>query len=89
MSDKFDRNNRAAIEAALRSSDPENPIARALAERIEEFSQNLAAAAAEQGGFPEQMLLLKPDTAFDEVVIRLTVEAIAEELGRPIEIQWL
>ncbi|MEQ8829842.1 MAG: hypothetical protein RLW87_08545 [Alphaproteobacteria bacterium] len=34
----FDPNDRAAIEAALRDTDPHNPIAKALAERIKELT---------------------------------------------------
>ena len=45
----FDPNDRAAIEAALRDTDPHNPIAKALAERIKELTGRGDGRAGEGG----------------------------------------
>jgi hypothetical protein len=86
---KFDRDDREIILAALKDPDPENPIALALAERIADFTDNLAAQAGRNGKWPAELLLYKPETAFDDIVIRLTLQTIADELGHVITINWL
>lgn len=85
----FDRNDRQAIEAALADPDPTNPIAKAVAARIIEFTKNLEEHTHRIGKWPTELLLHHPETVFDEIVIRLTVQNIADELEQPIEIVWV
>lgn len=85
----FDRNDRIAIEAALQDSNPKNPIAVAVAERIRDFLSNLTEMAERNGHFPTELLLKRPETAFDEIVIRLTLETVADELGHIVTICWV
>ena len=87
--DTFDRNDRQAIEDAVADPAPNNPLARAVAARIEQFTQSLAKQAEQNGRWPTQLLLYRPETAFDDIVIRLTLQTIADELGRRIEIHWV
>jgi hypothetical protein len=48
----FDKNDRDAILAALNDPNPENPIVKALAERITECMDHLAALTQRTGTFP-------------------------------------
>lgn len=82
----FDKNDREAIEAAL--ADPDNPIAIAVSERIAHFTANLEKIATEKGRFPTELLLTKPKTEFDDIVIRLTLQTISDQLDREITIVW-
>ena len=77
----FDKNDRAAIEAALRDTDANNPIAVAVSERI--------AKAEENGKLPTEVMLVKPETAFDDIVIRLTLQEIADTTGSQVSIHWV
>jgi hypothetical protein len=85
----FDRNDRHAIEAALADPNPENRIAMAIADRIGEFVRNLERMATQNGKWPTELLLTKPETAFDDIVIQLTLQTIADELGHVIEVHWI
>lgn len=89
MEKAFDKNDRAAIEAALADAEPGNPLAEAVARGIEEFSKRLADQAKRTGHVPGELLIYRPVTAFDDIVIRLTIQAIAEEMGREVRIHWL
>jgi hypothetical protein len=89
MDYEFDKNDRKAIEEALADPSPLNPIAQAVAARIEAFIENLAEEAERSGRFPQQLLLRRPQTAFDDIVIRLTLQTLADELGQRLEIHWV
>jgi hypothetical protein len=89
MEQAFDKNDRGAIEAALRDPDPENPIARAVAAAISEFAVRLAQHAEHNQRLPDELLLYRPETAFDDVVIRLTLQTLADETGHIVRIHWL
>lgn len=85
----FSKDDRQAIEQALADLDENNPIARAVAEEIAEFTDRIAQQVERTGRFPTQILLKKPATAFDDIVIRLTIETLAEEIGHVIEVHWV
>ena len=85
----FDKNDRGAILAALDDPNPEHPIAKALAERITEFMANLEKQAQRTGKLPTELLLVKPSTVYDDIVIRLCVQEVAETHGQKIIIHWL
>lgn len=83
------RNDQRAIDAALADTDAKNPIAVEIAAAIGAFADRIAAQAQQTGEFPTELLLLLPDTAFDETVIRLTLQTIADETGLRISIHWI
>ncbi len=85
----FDKNDRDAIELALQDPNPANPIAVAVADAIEQFAARIAQQADREGRFPKQLMLLKPATVFDEMVIRLTLQTMADQSGQPIDIVWV
>jgi hypothetical protein len=79
MTKSFDHNDRAAIEAAIASPDPENEIAGAIAVRIDAMTKIIAEAVEKQGELPRQITVTKPASALDEVVIALFQEALQEQ----------
>lgn len=85
----FDKNDRQSIENALHGTDPKNPIAIAVAKRISEFSNNLFEQAGKNGKLPTEVMLIKPETEFDDIVIRLTLQEIANTTGQKVEIHWV
>lgn len=85
----FDKNDRGAIEAALRCPDPDNPIAKAVATGISEFTARIAQHANRNQRVPDELLLYRPETAFDDIVIRLTLQVLADETGQTVRIHWL
>lgn len=85
----FDKNDRAAIEAALLDTDANNPIAVAVSERIAKFAANLFKQAEENGKLPTEVMLVKPETAFDDIVIRLTLQEISDTTGSQVSIHWV
>jgi len=86
----FDRNDKAAIRAALQNPNGSSePIAVALAEAIERFTAGLARQAASTERFPDAFLLHTPETYFDEVVINMTLKLVSERLARPVTVHWV
>lgn len=85
----FDKNNREEIERALIDPDPENLIAKAVAARMVEFAEYIDAVAERNGHFPTELPLRRPETAFDDIVIRLTLQTLANEIGHTISIYWI
>ena len=83
------KNNQAAIDAALQDT-KQNPIADEIALGITGFIERLKKQAETTGKFPpDSLLLYKPTNAFDETVIRLTLEELANVTGERISIHWL
>ena len=82
------KNDRSAIEAAMDNPDPDDPIAKAIADGVTGFMGRLTAQAEKTGAFPTELLLNKPATEFDDIVIRLTLQTIADETGTGIKIVW-
>tara|TARA_B100001123_G_C15178659_1_gene974435 strand:- start:992 stop:1270 length:279 start_codon:yes stop_codon:yes gene_type:complete len=83
------RNDQAAIDAALADTDPANPRAIAIAEAIAGFTGRLTDQAQRTGKMPKELLLHKPATKFDDTVIRLTLQTLADELGHEIAVHWI
>ena len=83
------RNDQRAIDAALADTDPANPRAIEIAEAIAGFTGRLTDQAQRTGEMPKELLLHKPETAFDETVIRLTLQTLADELEDRITIHWI
>ena len=84
----FDKNHRDSILAALKQP-RSNPIASAVAEGIRRFTINLAAMADKNGAWPTELLLKRPQTEFDSIVIQLTLQHVANELDHQIDILWV
>jgi hypothetical protein len=85
----FDKNDRDAILVALHDPNQENPIAKAIADRMTEFMANLEEQVRRTGKLPTELLLVKPSAAFDDIVIRLCLQEVTETLGQKIIIHWL
>lgn len=85
----FDRGDRAAIEDALADPDAENPVAKAIAERLKELTGCYWAHAETLGSAPQELLLVKPQTAFDEIVYRLHLQTIADATGKRVTVVWV
>ena len=83
-----DKNHRASILAALQQR-CSNPITIALVEGIQQFTASLAAMAHKDGRWPTELMLKRPPTEFDNIVIRWTIQHVANELDHQIEIQWV
>lgn len=79
MTEAFDVNDRAAIQAALADPDPENEIAKAIALRTNSLTEQLMEEITRVGELPESFEFAKPVTALDEVVIAL-FEATVNDL---------
>ena len=88
MDETVDLNDHAAIMRAL--DDPlSNPLAEALATRVHSFASALVEEAEREGRFPRQVLLYRPASAFDDLAIQLTLQAVCDEAGHPIEVHWV
>jgi len=85
----FDPNDRAAIEAALASPDPNNPIALAIAERIKDAVGRFWRQAETQERVPTELILVRPKTALDDVACRLFLQTIADTLGQKLTVVWV
>ena len=83
------KNDRAVIEAALDDPDPDNKIAKEIAEAIVGFGERISKHADRINKFPDELLLTKPKTVFDDFVIRMTLQEIADETGVGIKIFWV
>lgn len=79
----FDPNNRALIEAALEDPNPDNPVARAIAARLNALGNVLTQVTERQGSVPSEISVTKPATFLDEVVIAMFEEILAETPGAP------
>jgi hypothetical protein len=84
VSQTFDPNDRAAILAALADPDPSNPIARAVAERVEALAGALKDATEKAGGLPRRIEIGKPRTALDEIAVQLFERTLADMPGAPV-----
>lgn len=85
----FDPDDRTAIEAALADPDPDNPIAKAVAERLKDLTGRYWLHAEKLGRVPTELLLVKPRTAIDEIVYRLHLQAIADTTGQTVTVVWV
>lgn len=83
------KNNPKLIEAALADPNPGNEIARAVAVACAAFADRLKARASVTGGMPRDLMLYRPRTAFDRIVIRRTLQEIADNTGVGIRIHWV
>ena len=72
----------AEIMAALNDPDPGNPIALEVARLIASYGENFRAHVDRLGRIPERILHIKPQTAIEAVAMRLTTEAIQQELQK-------
>lgn len=71
----------AEIMAALNDPDPGNPIAVEVARLIAGYSENFRAHVERLGHIPDSFLQVKPQTAIEAVAMRLTTEAIQQQLA--------
>tara|TARA_B100000965_G_scaffold215949_2_gene180608 strand:+ start:13700 stop:14194 length:495 start_codon:yes stop_codon:yes gene_type:complete len=85
----FDPNDRTAIEAALADPDADNPIAMAIAERLKELTGRYWLNAETLGRVPTELLLVKPRTAFEEIVYQLHLQTIADTTGQTVKVVWV
>lgn len=84
---EFDRNNREEILYAL--AEGNNALAFAVCDRIREFAKSLLEMAERNRRWPTELPLYEPETAFDEIVIHFTLEAIRDVLRRDIRVRWV
>jgi len=75
----FDANDRAAIVAALEDTDPNNPIAAAIALKLDALSKLLENACAKTGELPQSIEFTKPDTVLDQIVIDLFTTTLRDQ----------
>jgi hypothetical protein len=66
---------------ALDDPDPGNPIAVEVARLIEGYTETFLAHVDRLGYIPDSFLRVKPQTAIEAVAMRLTTEAIQDELA--------
>jgi hypothetical protein len=85
----FDANDQDAIAAALADPDPNNPIAKAIAERIKKLTVSYWTQAEKQGRVPTELMLIKPRTILDDVAIRLALQEIADVTEQTVTIVWV
>jgi len=85
----FDPDDRTLIESALANPAPDDPTARAIAERIKEAMGRYWQQAEKQGRAPTELILVRPKTALDDVACRLFLQAIADTLGHKLTIVWI
>ena len=79
----FDPNDRAQIEAALKDPNPDNPVAKAIAVRLDALRAVLEQAVATQGALPTEITVTKPSTVLDEIVLTLFRDMLAQTPGAP------
>jgi hypothetical protein len=84
----FDPNDRPLIERAAKTGDPAD-VAEAVRVAADAFEQRIRA----MGGLPmvagqPGLLLEKPTSVFDDVVIRTVLAEYAEASGQAIQIHW-
>tara|TARA_R100001129_G_scaffold70418_1_gene48012 strand:- start:2491 stop:2754 length:264 start_codon:yes stop_codon:yes gene_type:complete len=77
------------IDAALADESPDNEIAIELARLIDTYTQNFAAHCEKVGRVPTELMLKKPDSEIERVAMRLTSQAISDELGEPLKLVWV
>ena len=85
----FDRNDRAAILAALADPDANNPVAVALAARLKELTGRYWLHAEKLGRVPTELMLVKPTTAFDDIAYRLHLNTVADAVGQKLTVVWV
>ena len=86
---RFDPDDRRSIERALADPEPDNPIVRALARGVHGFTSRIQQMVQLDGRWPSELLLYRPNTQFDDIMIRLTLRVIAHEFHQPIAVHWL
>tara|TARA_R100001443_G_scaffold2710_1_gene8895 strand:+ start:3847 stop:4110 length:264 start_codon:yes stop_codon:yes gene_type:complete len=77
------------IDAALADESPDNEIAIELARLIDTYTKNFAAHCEKVGRVPTELMLKKPDSEIERVAMRLTSQAISDELGEPLKLVWV
>lgn len=82
MTKPFDPNDWAAVQAALDNPDPNDPVARAIADRFESMMAALR-AVAEKGPLPDRIEVSKPTTIVNAAAIELFRSALAAMPGSP------
>ena len=73
----FDPNDRAQIEAALKDPDPDNPVSKAIAARLDALRDVLEQTTSQQKTLPAEITFAKPATGLDEIVIAMFKDALA------------
>ncbi len=83
----FARVTRAEIDAAL-ADHGSNAIADEIARLIQGYGEAFAAHCDRIGRVPPAWILAKPETEIEHAAMELANQAIADELGQPLEIVW-
>lgn len=81
--------DRAAVEAALADPDPRNPVAVEVARLVGVYTDNFTRHCQRLGRVPTTLTVRRPDTAIEEVAMRLASQTIADALGVPLRIAWV
>lgn len=85
----FDRNDKATIEAALAESKPGDPIVQAVTAKVMQIIDVYTQNNSGSGGEPDQLVIARPETVFDEVVLELSLHGIENALGQSVPVRWL
>jgi len=86
----FDPNDRETIVKILDGDFPEHPIAIAAGRKVEEFLKRYQMLTFKNKGRPvRKMILVKPITAFDEIVCRKCLQMVADATGDMLTIVWV
>lgn len=78
----IDRNDRQAIEAGLRSADPADPYARAVASELERFGKLLQEQVAFAGRWPKTITMPPLKDELSRIALALFLDAVGQETGR-------
>ena len=81
MAPQFISLTEAEVLAALDDPNTANPIAVEVARLIEGYTESFRAHVERLGYIPDSFLRAKPQTAIEAVAMRLTTEAIQDELA--------
>jgi hypothetical protein len=83
MPHDYDPNDREAIEAALASTDPDNPIAKDFAQRLSALTAILVEATRRNQALPDTIEIATPRTILDALVIDAFRKVLAENPKAP------
>ena len=85
---RFNPNDRSLIEGAVLTGQPAD-VAAALDAAIEGFRRRMKASGLPQIDGQPALMIYKPATAFDDIVIRAVVQEWSDQIGRAIALHWL
>jgi hypothetical protein len=73
----FDPNDRTLIEAAIKDPNPDNPVSKAIAVRLDALRDVLEQTTSQQRELPAEITFANPATVLDEIVIAMFRDVLA------------